>query len=191
MQESVAPNLFEQGLFSLKAYRLNSYILVGTVYGLMLLGGYVKSIGAGLACPDWPLCYGQIFPSQKYWFNNGEFNWGLWAEYTHRLVAGIVILMIFHLFIAGWLNREHFPQIRTVAWLFFAIIIIQSILGGLTVLHVLHPLIVTAHLGMGIFSYTVTLINAFLIHTTFKQIKHPVSEETGSKEKQVYPSTNF
>ncbi|MHA2172479.1 MAG: COX15/CtaA family protein, partial [Candidatus Kariarchaeaceae archaeon] len=37
-------------------------MLVITTYTLILMGGYMKAIGAGLACPDWPLCYDKFIP---------------------------------------------------------------------------------------------------------------------------------
>ena len=42
-------------------YRL-AQITPIAVFILMIMGSYVKAIHAGLACPDWPLCYGQIYP---------------------------------------------------------------------------------------------------------------------------------
>ncbi|RMG25097.1 MAG: hypothetical protein D6732_22900 [Methanobacteriota archaeon] len=159
--------------FSLETYKKESYFLVIGVYLLMVLGGYVKSIGAGLACPDWPLCHGQLIPEREFWFIGSEhnlstFNWGLWSEFTHRLVALIVILIILHLFIIALKNKEEFPEIKIIIYLFVVLVVLQSIFGGLTVIYKLHPLIVTGHLGLGIFTYTITLINAFIIHNKLK-----------------------
>ncbi len=160
--------------YSLQTYKVESYALVVGVYLLMVLGGYVKSIGAGLACPDWPLCYGSLIPSAEYWFIGNEkslatFNWGLWSEFTHRLVALIVISLILHLFVIALKNKDEFPEVKLVIYLFVILVILQSVFGGLTVLYKLHPLIVTAHLGIGIFTYTITLINAFVIHNKLRQ----------------------
>lgn len=159
--------------FSLETYKRESYFLVGGVYLLMVLGGYVKSIGAGLACPDWPLCHGQLIPDQDHWFigpekNFASFNWWLWSEFTHRLIALFVIIIIFHLLIIALKNKSEFPEVKLIINLFVILVIIQSVFGGLTVLYRLHPLIVTGHLGIGIFTYTITLINAIVIHTKLK-----------------------
>src|SRR2546427_12639055 len=42
--------------------RLASLAVVAT-YALIILGGLVRATGAGLACPDWPLCHGRLMPS--------------------------------------------------------------------------------------------------------------------------------
>ncbi len=160
--------------FSLEMYRKESYFLVVGVYLLMVLGGYVKSIGAGLACPDWPLCYGKLIPDGEHWFYGSErnlstFNWGLWSEFTHRLVALIVVLIIFHLFLIALKNKSSFPEIKLVVYLFMILVILQSVFGGLTVIYKLNPFVVTGHLALGIFTYTITLVNAFLIHNKLKE----------------------
>ena len=51
-----------------------------SVYLLMVLGGLVTSTGSGLACPDWPLCYGSVAPPLKV---------DIWLEWGHRLLGGI------------------------------------------------------------------------------------------------------
>src|SRR5206468_3000404 len=51
---------------------------------LLIVGSLVHGTGSSLACPDWPLCYGTLFPKMD---NGVEF------EHTHRLVAAIVGFM--------------------------------------------------------------------------------------------------
>ena len=48
---------------------------------LLVIGGMVHATGSSLACPDWPLCYGQFFPSME---------GGVLYEHGHRLVAFVV-----------------------------------------------------------------------------------------------------
>ncbi len=161
------------GFLGLKNYRYGSYTLAILMYILILLGGYTKAIGGGLACPDWPLCYGSLFPDIHYWFYTtpyslNTFNWGLFAEYTHRFVALINIILIVYLFISGWTHRRAFPEIKTLTILFLIIVLIQSVFGGLTVLYKLHPLIVTGHLGLGILSFIIVLYNA---QVAYKKIR--------------------
>ena len=58
--------------------------LVVLVTGLIVLGASVRAFEAGLACPDWPLCFGQIIP---------EMNLEVAFEFGHRVMAGGVSLL--------------------------------------------------------------------------------------------------
>ena len=42
-----------------------SLVLVGLTFALVVLGGIVHNTGSSLACPDWPLCYGMVFPPMR------------------------------------------------------------------------------------------------------------------------------
>jgi cytochrome c oxidase assembly protein subunit 15 len=129
----------------LEAYGLPSWYgrafggLLVSVFGLIALGGSVRIMNAGLACPDWPLCFGDIIP---------DYHPQVYFEFIHRVVAGLVTIMV--LTLQFLLFRSRAP--RSVKWLGAGTLLLlasQIIMGGLTVLLQLHSKVVAAHLGMG------------------------------------------
>ena len=142
---------------SVKRYELFSLILTIGVYILILLGGYTKSIGAGLACLDWPLCDGQIFPIDR--IGDPLF----WAEYIHRVWAALMGLLMVFLFFASNSMKKIIPELKNVTIGLILLVVIQSIFGGLTVLYKLDPIIITGHLGLGVFTLIVTLYNYWIV----------------------------
>jgi cytochrome c oxidase assembly protein subunit 15 len=111
--------------------------LVAATLGLMVLGALVRAHGAGLACPDWPLCFGRLVPAMDL---------RVAFEFGHRVVAGGVALAFIALAIAVW--RQ--PATRSAAGrpvaLAGLLLAVQILLGALTVWHLLAAWTVTSHL---------------------------------------------
>jgi len=127
------------------------FAMAGLTLFLMALGSATRVMNAGLACPDWPLCYGSVLPSQ-------QMNLQVFLEWFHRLIASSMGLLVIALVTAAWWYRRSVPN-----WLPWAslgalsLVIVQGILGGLTVTQLLRFDIVTAHLGTGLLFFS-TLI---------------------------------
>lgn len=119
---------------------------------LMAVGSATRVMNAGLACPDWPLCYGQLVPTQ-------QMNLQVFLEWFHRLDAGLIGISAIALAGLSWWDRRELPS-----WLPFAstgalgLIVFQAVLGGLTVTELLRFDIVTAHLGTALLFFTTLLI---------------------------------
>jgi cytochrome c oxidase assembly protein subunit 15 len=114
--------------------------LVVLVVGLMVLGALVRAHGAGLACPDWPLCFGELVPTMDL---RVAFEW------SHRLVAGGVALVFGALALLTLRRTSTAPAVRRLIVAATLILALQILLGALTVWHLLASWTVTAHLVSG------------------------------------------
>lgn len=119
---------------------------------VVVLGAYVRLSDAGLGCPDWPGCYGQLaVPSDGAVAAGAGFERPLepgkaWREMIHRYAAGTLGLLVLTLAVLASLNRRDASQPLVLPWLLVVLIIFQSLLGMLTVTWLLKPLIVMGHL---------------------------------------------
>ena len=129
-----------QGSLEARRLALGFLALAGVTYVLIVLGALVRANGAGLACPDWPLCFGEFIP---------QFDFKVAFEWGHRVLAGSVGIVFAAL--AGWTLLQ--PELRSRMWLGLLItallLVAQVILGGLTVLELLASWTVTSHLVTG------------------------------------------
>jgi protoheme IX farnesyltransferase len=112
---------------------------IAATYLLVIVGAAVRAFGAGLACPDWPLCHAAPVPPAG--------NTLALIEWSHRAVAGITGLLI--LAVAGWaLLRSNLPRVvRAGAMVALGLVVFQALLGAGAVLSELAQEIVTAHLA--------------------------------------------
>lgn len=102
---------------------------------LIFVGGLVTSTESGLAVPDWPLSYGMFFPPMV---------GGIFYEHGHRMVAAFVGLLT--LILAIWtVLKENRAWVRWLSIGALLAVIIQGILGGLTVLFLLPTPISVSH----------------------------------------------
>jgi cytochrome c oxidase assembly protein subunit 15 len=115
--------------------------LVVALLALVAIGGATRVMEAGLACPDWPLCYGVLLPGR-------QMNLQVFLEWFHRLDAFLVGLALLVLCgLSLWRRAQltpWFPPFTAVALLLVAV---QGGLGALTVTHLLQADVVTAHLA--------------------------------------------
>lgn len=125
---------------------------------LMAIGSATRVMNAGLACPDWPLCYGTLFPGQ-------QMNLQVFLEWFHRLDASLIGLMAIALVgMTVWYRRELPHWTPWVALLALFLVVFQGVLGGLTVTQLLRFDIVTAHLATALlFFVTVLVMGALLL----------------------------
>jgi cytochrome c oxidase assembly protein subunit 15 len=124
---------------------------------LMAIGSATRVMNAGLACPDWPLCYGTLFPSQ-------QMNLQVFLEWIHRLDAALIgVMAIVLVAMSGWHRRSLPGWAPWMAVLALGLILFQGILGGLTVTQLLRFDIVTAHLGTALLFFMTLLVFGVLL----------------------------
>ena len=122
---------------------------------LMAIGSATRVMNAGLACPDWPLCYGKLVPV-------AQMNLQVFLEWFHRLDASLIGLGAIVLMANSWWHRKELPGWLPWASTFaLALIVFQGILGGLTVTELLRFDIVTAHLGSALLYFATLLVIGF------------------------------
>jgi cytochrome c oxidase assembly protein subunit 15 len=123
--------------------QLSAHLVVAVV-ALVVIGGATRVMEAGLACPDWPLCYGTFLPGR-------QMNAQVFLEWFHRLDAFLVGIALLVQAVVSILWRRLLP--RWMPWLSLALVgmvALQGGLGALTVLQLLPPGIVTAHLVLAL-----------------------------------------
>jgi heme A synthase len=115
-------------------------LLVALFYALIVLGALVRAHGAGLSCPDWPLCFGQVVPAM---------NVRVAFEWSHRALAGSITIGFAALAALTWMRTRPGDPVRRRIALAAGLLTVQILLGALTVWLSLASWTVTAHLLVG------------------------------------------
>ena len=110
-----------------------------SVFVLVIIGGVVRVTESGLGCPDWPLCYGKVLPPLEY---------TAIIEYTHRFVASVIVgPLVLATAIVGIARYRADRWVWIPAAASVPLLIVQGLLGGITVLTHLPGGIVALHLA--------------------------------------------
>ncbi len=133
---------------------------------VIILGAYVRLSHAGLGCPDWPGCYGQLtwpveshelveanqaFPERPVESDKA------WKEMVHRYLAGALVLLVLAINILAWKSAGAGKHLRMLAGVLLAMILFQAALGMWTVTLKLLPLVVMGHLMGGLATFSLLL----------------------------------
>lgn len=152
-------------------------LVASATFLLLIAGGLVTSTDSGLAVPDWPLSYGTLFPPMV---------GGIRYEHTHRLIASAVGLLTFTLLI--WILAAE--KRRPVRWLgiaSFGAVVLQGILGGLTVLFLLPAPISIAHAALGQTFFCVMVALAVVTGPDWQSLPSPLWGEGRGEGKHSGP----
>ncbi len=137
------------------AFRRLATAAAALVFFQIVLGAVVRLTGSGLACPDWPLCYGLWFPTPGRLASLPEVDYAWWqvmAEWGHRFnAAALVGPVILALAVVAWRRRVEAPALPWLAGLALLLLLVQAGLGGFTVLDRNSAWSVAAHLVVALF----------------------------------------
>ena len=127
----------------LRLAQLAAHLVVALV-ALVVIGGATRVMEAGLACPDWPLCYGTLLPGR-------QMNIQVFLEWFHRLDAFVVgVALLVQMAVVWWFRRDLPGWLLPLSGLLVLMVALQGGLGALTVLQLLPSGVVTAHLALAL-----------------------------------------
>jgi heme a synthase len=124
-----------------RQYFLVSALALGALTLIVFTGAAVRVTGSGLGCPDWPNCY-----------QNGrlvaESNSHAWIEFGNRLLTGVISLAAIAACVLAFFRKPFRKDLAVIGVLLPLGVVMQAVLGGLTVLYGLAPGWVMGHYGL-------------------------------------------
>jgi cytochrome c oxidase assembly protein subunit 15 len=140
-----------------RGYRALVLVTTCLAFIVVTVGAYVRLMDAGLGCPDWPGCYGELSPAHAasdiagaVAAQGGEHGpvslRKAWKEMFHRYLAGTLGLLILAITVVTWRRRAALRASPGLPVALLALVILQAALGMWTVTLLLKPVIVTLHL---------------------------------------------
>jgi heme a synthase len=136
-------------------FRYGTVIACLLCYTTILLGGNVMASGSGLACPDWPSCFGNgnLLPA---------FHGSVALEWSHRVAAFFLALAVLVLFLLGVVYERQRPALLRIAFGALALVVGEALLGGVVVESALQIPIILLHLALATALFGLLLVLATL-----------------------------
>ncbi|MEV6583201.1 COX15/CtaA family protein [Streptomyces sp. NPDC051582] len=106
---------------------------------IIVTGGIVRVTGSGLGCTDWPMCTGETLAPTAEMGVHGA------IEFGNRLLTGALCAVVGWVIITARLQERPMPAVLRGGWAQFWIVVLNAVVGGVTVWMRLSPYIVAAH----------------------------------------------
>lgn len=124
---------------------------------LLIWGNLVAGLHAGLGCPDWPLCYGELVP---------PYRWDTYMEFMHRVIGAIA--SIFIVIFCYQRFRAYAGAAKLIPILIILLLILQIILGGIVVILELPVDLTTFHFANAMVIFALVI---YMLYFDGKEIK--------------------
>jgi heme A synthase len=131
-------------------------LLLTTIFAtfiLVIIGGTVRATDSGLGCPDWPTCHGRLIPPAEC---------HTLIEFSHRTAASIVGFIFLGVTYFTFKTERKNPLVFWLAFSAGVLLVVQIILGGITVVNELPPEVTAAHLGTAMAFMAVLIVTAII-----------------------------
>jgi cytochrome c oxidase assembly protein subunit 15 len=142
--------------------RIGTRTVAACVFLLLIAGALVTSTQSGLAVPDWPLSYGKVMPPMV---------GGILYEHGHRLVAAAVSTLVGLELGALLFLLKGRKTVKRLAAVAFIAILLQALLGGLTVLFLLPPAVSSAHAALAEIVFALTAVVALMCSKGWEDLR--------------------
>ncbi|GGJ86991.1 heme A synthase [Lentibacillus kapialis] len=140
----------------LKTLKLLSVVASLGMMFVLIGGALVTKTGSGLGCGEsWPLCEGQLFPS--------EVTPELIIELSHRLISGIMGFVVLTLSILSWIVVGHIREVKFLSFMSSFFLILQALIGAAAVMWNQSDFIMATHFGISLISFTAVFLLMLLI----------------------------
>ena len=141
---------------------------LAVTFVLIVWGSVVRNAGAGLGCPDWPLCHGQIIPPPQV---------DAWIEWIHRFLASLVGFITLGTFLFISFKKNLRKKYFLLSLLSFILLIIQALLGARAVTTELQPHYVVIHLAVALIFFSILLIMYLKEKNTFYELSKNIGQQ--------------
>ncbi len=149
-----------------RQFELLCYAALAALTLIVATGAAVRLSDSGLGCPDWPRCYGRVYPPLQT---------HALIEFSNRIVSGAVGVVVVATAIAAWRRRPYRRDLMLLALLLPLGVVGQAVLGGYTVENKLAPGFVMAHFALSM------LILAAAVALAWRSREHEPAEQDADR----------
>ena len=136
-------------LVSATTFRRLSYAALAALFLIVVSGATVRLTGSGLGCENWPRCGDSLLPAQDF---------HALVEFGNRVVGFLVGLVTLAAALAASRVGRLPRWLLRAAWALPLTVLLQGVLGGVTVLVELHPLIVMGHFLLSLVALAIAVV---------------------------------